>query len=73
MPRQESCVKINVRAEACVGHGMCRLAAPEIFELSEEDGHAIVLLEDVPAHLVDMARHAERGCPEGAIRIVGQS
>lgn len=48
---------------------MCNLAAPEIFKLSDEDGHAFVVSENVPPEFEDAVRQAERGCPEEAIEI----
>lgn len=60
-------MKVRVDSERCVGHGMCYLAAPDIFQLSDEDGHAYVLTEDVPADLDEAVLQAERGCPEQAI------
>ena len=60
-------MKVRVKPEVCVGHGMCVLACPEIFRLSDEDGHAIVADEDVPPELEDAIAQAVRGCPEGAI------
>ncbi len=60
-------MRVRVDASRCVGHGMCTLAAPDIFQLSDEDGHAYVLSQDVPAVLDEAVRQAERGCPEQAI------
>jgi len=60
-------MKVIVKAEVCVGHGMCVLACPEIFSLSDEDGHALVVDENVPPELEDAVDQAVRGCPEGAI------
>ncbi len=48
---------------------MCYLAAPEVFQLSDEDGHAYVLGEDVSPGLDEAVRQAQRGCPEQAIII----
>ena len=60
-------MRVRVDGSRCVGHGMCYLAAPDIFQLSDEDGHACLLSEDVPAELGEAVRQAERGCPEQAI------
>jgi ferredoxin len=60
-------MKVHVKPEVCVGHGMCPLACPEIFVLSDEDGHASVRMEDVPPELEAAVDAAVRGCPEGAI------
>ena len=60
-------MKVRVDGERCVGHGMCYLAAPEVFQLSDEDGHAYVLAEDVPSDLGSSVLPALRSCPEQAI------
>ena len=60
-------MKVAILDERCVGHGMCRLACPEMFELSDEDGHAYVTSEIVPAGLEEAVDQAMRGCPEQAI------
>ena len=60
-------MKVRVKPEVCVGHGMCVLACPEIFKLSDEDGHAYVTTEQVPPELKDAVEQAVRGCPESAI------
>lgn len=60
-------MKVRVLDDRCVGHGMCRLACPEIFELNDEDGHAFVLMEDVPPELTEAVDFAVRSCPEGAV------
>ena len=60
-------MKVFVNAAVCVGHAMCTLACPEIFELSDEDGHAFTLTEDVPPRLEEAVEQAVRSCPEGAI------
>ncbi len=62
-------MKVRVDEYRCVGHGMCYLAAPEVFQLSDEDGHAYVLSEDVPPGLEEAVYQAQRGCPEQAIYI----
>lgn len=62
-------MKVSIIDSKCVGHGMCKLAAPEVFDLSDEDGHGIVLHENVPPGLEEAVNQAERGCPEGAVRI----
>lgn len=60
-------MKVRVKSEVCVGHAMCILACPEVFQLSDEDGHAYVTSADVPEGLEYAVEQAVRGCPEGAI------
>lgn len=62
-------MKVSIDTAKCVGHGMCRLAAPEIFDLSDDDGHGFVLMEEVPPGLEEAVEQAQRGCPEDAVII----
>ena len=62
-------MKVRVVDDACHGHQMCAIAAPELFG-SDELGNAVVLIEgEVPAELEAKARRAEANCPEHAIVI----
>lgn len=63
-------MKVRVDPEKCVGQAMCFMVCPEMFELSDEDGRATVLREDVPPELEEAVRQAERSCPERAITII---
>jgi ferredoxin len=46
------------------------MTAPDLFALSDEDGHAHEISSDVPAGQEDLAREAARSCPEQAIQII---
>jgi ferredoxin len=60
-------MKVRIDASLCQGHAMCALACPQLFRLSDEDGHAWVEDETVPPELEDAVRRAVLSCPEGAI------
>ena len=60
---------VKVEEDRCQGHGLCRLSAPDLFFASEEDGHAYVKSEDVPAGLEGDAQLAAESCPELAIEV----
>jgi ferredoxin len=65
-------VKVEVDLDVCVGHGKCYLAAPEVFQPSDDMGRTKILRE-VGAGETDLlrrTRNAVAGCPEGALRIV---
>lgn len=62
-------MKVRIDASLCQGHAMCALACPQLFQLSDEDGHAHVEDEEVPAPLEDAVRRAVQSCPEGAIAV----
>lgn len=62
-------MRVRVDEDRCQGHGLCRLSAPEVFFLREEDGHAYVKDENVPAGQEDAAELGADSCPELAIDI----
>lgn len=64
-------MRVRVVEPACQGHTLCAIAAPEIFKLREEDGHAYVESEDVPESQQEAVRRAAMGCPERAIVVEG--
>jgi ferredoxin len=62
-------MKVRVDEDKCQGHGLCRLSAPDLFFARDEDGHAYVKDETVPAGQEDEAQLAADSCPELAIEI----
>jgi ferredoxin len=62
-------VRVQVDADRCQGHTLCQIAAPQVLRLRQEDGHAYVDDEVVPAGLEDAVRMAAATCPEQAIRV----
>jgi len=63
-------VRVEVDPDVCQGHTLCALAAPDIFLLAEEDGHAYVASALVDPGREEVVRQAAATCPEGAITIV---
>ena len=66
-------MRISVDPERCQGHTLCSMTAPELFTISDIDGHSSVTMTDVPAELRDKARRAALGCPEEAIVITEEA
>jgi ferredoxin len=62
-------MRIRVDPEKCQGHTLCAMRAPDLFELSDVDGHSSATVTDVPAELQDDAREAADSCPEQAMVI----
>ncbi|MFF7734498.1 ferredoxin [Streptomyces sp. NPDC007984] len=62
-------VKVRVDPERCQGHTLCAMSAPQVFELSEIDGHSSPVAEDVPSDQEDAVVEAVRSCPERAIGV----
>jgi ferredoxin len=61
MPR-----RVQVDTLACEGHGRCQNAAPEVFELGDDD-QSHVLVDEVSDDLVEKVERAIRLCPRQAI------
>lgn len=62
-------MKVYVDPDLCQGHTMCALAAPDVFLLREDDGHAYVAFPDVAPSQEEAVRRAVSTCPEGAIAV----
>jgi ferredoxin len=62
-------MRVSVDPNVCQGHGVCRMSAPELFHLREEDGKAYVDSEEVPAGMEAAARLGASSCPERAITV----
>jgi ferredoxin len=62
-------MEVHIDPDLCQGHTLCALAAPRIFLLRDDDGHAYVESPEVPAGSHDLVRRAVATCPEGAISI----
>jgi ferredoxin len=53
----------------CQGHSRCYAAYPELFDIDDE-GTAVVTVENIPPGWEDRAHIAIANCPERAIHIV---
>ena len=62
-------MKIYVDESVCQGHTLCFMAAPDVFDLREEDGHGFVRDVEFTPEIVEAARRAQLTCPEQAIVI----
>jgi ferredoxin len=62
-------VKVWVDQERCQGHTLCKMTAPDSFELSDIDGTSSPVNEVVLPDQQDAVREAVHSCPEQAISI----
>ncbi|MEU1511443.1 ferredoxin [Streptomyces sp. NPDC005811] len=62
-------MKVRVDPERCQGHTLCFMRAPEVFELSEIDGHSTPVADEVPEDQEGAVVEAVRSCPERAIGV----
>ena len=60
-------MKVRVDPDKCQGHTLCAMQAPDLFELSEIDGHSSAVAGEIPADREAEALEAARSCPEQAI------
>jgi ferredoxin len=61
-------MKVSVDPDLCQGHARCWQICPDVFDLDDE-GHASVVVTDVPDDLAEKVREAARNCPERAITV----
>jgi ferredoxin len=62
-------MKVHVDPEKCQGHTLCAMRAPDLFELSEIDGHSSAVADEIPVGREADASEAARSCPEQAISL----
>jgi ferredoxin len=61
-------VRVIVDQDACICSGQCVLAAPDVFDQSEE-GFVVLLDDHPPAGLDEDVRQAAATCPALAITV----
>lgn len=59
-------MNVTVDHDRCEGHAKCQAAAPEVFEVRDDD-LSYVLVDEVPEELVPKVEQAIRLCPRQAI------
>ena len=60
-------MRLHLDSSKCEGHGLC-YTRTDLFD-SDDEGHAVLLVEEPTGNEVDLARIAQRSCPEQAISI----
>jgi ferredoxin len=60
-------MRIRIGPSRCTGHGRCYSLVPEIFD-ADDEGHGVVVVDDVPRVLEQAALRAVHECPEAAVR-----
>ena len=60
---------IKVDYRLCQGNGLCIDAAPELFDMHDEDDQVRITLASPPEEFHEKAREAEQLCPTRAITI----
>jgi ferredoxin len=65
----EAIMHITVDYHLCEGHGQCLLAAPEIFDVSDDTGQVVVLVANPPESARDQVVRATAMCPAQALQV----
>ncbi|MFC4001249.1 ferredoxin [Prauserella oleivorans] len=65
-------MKVRADENRCQGHGLCNMTAPDVFDLSDEDGHVVIRTPEVPPELHDDAVRGVESCPEIALSVVDE-
>lgn len=64
-------MRVIVDTNRCELHGECMVAAPEVFDIGDDDDVVTVLNAEPGEHLRSAVEEAVMMCPLGAIRIEG--
>jgi ferredoxin len=62
-------LRVVADRERCVGGGLCLLAAPAVFDQSENDGRVLVLIDAPDRDDEDAVRAAVAVCPARALSL----
>ncbi|RLV54557.1 ferredoxin [Aeromicrobium phragmitis] len=62
-------MRIHLDLDLCLGYGNCVIEAPEYFELDDDSGKAIVLIENPAETDRSVVEAAVRSCPAVALRL----
>lgn len=63
-------ISVEIDYGRCRGHQMCVIGVPDFFAVGDEDeGFAVVAVDEIPESCLPQLELAVRSCPEGAISI----
>jgi ferredoxin len=62
-------MRIVLDEEECLGYANCVVEAPELFDIDEGTGKAVILVEPVPEDAADAAGAAVKMCPARALTL----
>lgn len=65
-------MRVTANADICVGAGQCVLAAPTVFDQSEQDGRVLVITAEIGDEEAEAVRTAVEWCPSGAVVLIAR-
>ncbi|GAA3653376.1 ferredoxin [Lentzea roselyniae] len=60
---------VRIDRTRCIGSGQCVLAAPDVFDQSDDDGLGVVLVPEPPTDLLPGVRDAVDRCPSQSVSL----
>ncbi|TSD58750.1 ferredoxin [Aeromicrobium piscarium] len=64
-------MRVHLDLDLCLGYGNCVIEAPDHFELDDDSGKAIILIENPEESDRAVVEAAVRSCPAIALRLEG--
>ena len=63
-------MRVEVNWDACESNALCMAAAPEVFEVRDDDYLYLLMEGDIPEELRSKVEEAVRVCPKQALKLV---
>jgi ferredoxin len=63
-------MRVEVDWDACESNALCMAAAPEVFEVRDDDFLYLLIEGDIPDELRAKVEEAVRVCPKQALKLV---
>ena len=64
-------MRITIDLENCKGYACCMMEAPNLFDVDDDTGKAVLLVEHPTEQQRDEAERAVRSCPANVITLEG--
>jgi ferredoxin len=62
-------MRVVLDEEECLGYANCVLEAPDLFDIDDDTGQAVILVDPVPEDRAEAARAAVKVCPSRALSL----
>ena len=63
-------MRVEVNWDACESNALCMAAAPEVFEVRDDDYLYLLIEGEIPDELRSKVEEAVRVCPKQALKLV---
>jgi ferredoxin len=63
-------MRVEVNWDACESNALCMAAAPEVFEVRDDDFLYLLIEGDIPEELRAKVEEAVRVCPKQALKLI---